>query len=206
LKRYFGEQISCFERLVFRINVSTQQGDAMKPFLFLASVTLLFVLTLSACGGTTPEGISNPEPSVSTPKSVNTPHSPAPEISVIEQESTDSSSPIPRELVEKAKKNLARYLNIAMDQIRVVESRTVDWPDTSLGCPQPETAYAQVITPGYYIVLEAGGQPYPYHTDLGEQVMLCLRSTSDSESELPLPVIPVNPDEIKDGQPWVPVD
>lgn len=178
----------------------------MKPFLFLAPATLLFVLILSACGGTTPNEISNPEPSVSTPKPINTPHSPTPEISVIEREYTDSSNPVHRELVEKAKADLAEHLNIGTDQIRLVETQTVNWPDASLGCPQPEIAYAQVATPGYWIVLEAKEKLYPYHTDLGEQVMLCLRSSSDSESELPLPVLPVNPDEIKDGQPWVPVD
>lgn len=178
----------------------------MKIFPFLAPVTLLIILILSACGGATPEGISNPEPRVSAPKPANTPPPSTPEISVIERESTDSNSSAPRELVEKAKADLAENLNIGTDQIRLVETQTVNWPDASLGCPQPEIAYAQVITPGYWIVLEAKEQLYPYHTDLGEQVTLCLRSTSDSESELPLPVIPVNPDEIKDGQPWVPVD
>jgi hypothetical protein len=33
--------------------------------------------------------------------------------------------------------------------------------------------YAQVITPGYRVVLEAGGQRYEYHTDTGRFVVLC---------------------------------
>jgi hypothetical protein len=42
----------------------------------------------------------------------------------------------------------------------------VEWPDASLGNPEPGMAYAQVITPGFKIVFEAGGAPYEYHTDL----------------------------------------
>ena len=45
-----------------------------------------------------------------------------------------------------------------------------DWPDTSLGCPDPEKMYAQVITPGYLIVLASGDTEYEYHTDVGERV------------------------------------
>jgi hypothetical protein len=49
----------------------------------------------------------------------------------------------------------------------------VDWSDTSLGCPEPGMAYAQVITPGYLIVLGAAGQTYEYHTDEHSSVVLC---------------------------------
>jgi len=34
-------------------------------------------------------------------------------------------------------------------------------------------SYAQVETPGYMILLEAGGQSYNYHTDAIETVVLC---------------------------------
>jgi hypothetical protein len=47
------------------------------------------------------------------------------------------------------------------------------WSDTSLGCPQEGFMYAQVITPGYLIVLEAQGQTYEYHTDTQANVVLC---------------------------------
>jgi hypothetical protein len=68
-------------------------------------------------------------------------------------------------------------------------------------------AYDTVITPGYWILLEANNQQYPYHTDQKDQIILCLPDTVNTESENPLlPIIPINPTEIKDGQPWVPVD
>jgi hypothetical protein len=48
----------------------------------------------------------------------------------------------------------------------LVAAEYTDWPDTSLGNAQPGMFYAQVITPGFKIILEAGGAQYEYHTDL----------------------------------------
>ena len=50
-------------------------------------------------------------------------------------------------------------------EVVLVSSEYVDWPDTSLGNPTGEMFYAQVITPGFKIVLESGGEQYEYHTD-----------------------------------------
>ena len=38
-----------------------------------------------------------------------------------------------------------------------------EWPDSSLGCPQPNTRYMQVTTEGYRIQLQAGDQVYTDH-------------------------------------------
>jgi len=110
-------------------------------------------------------------------------------------------------LIEKAKADLVKQFAIRADQIQVVEARAVTWPDASLGCPQPDLAYAQVLTPGYLVLLEADGKQYPYHADQAEQLILCLRNVAGAGTEMPLfPPIPVNPTELKDGVPWVPVN
>jgi hypothetical protein len=74
--------------------------------------------------------------------------------------------------VRLAQEDLARKLGLASEAIRVVSVEAVEWRDTSLGCPQPGMMYAQVITPGYRVVLQAGGQRYDYHTDTGRFVVL----------------------------------
>jgi hypothetical protein len=110
-------------------------------------------------------------------------------------------------LIEKAKADLVQQFAISADQIRVVEAREVTWPDASLGCPQPASAYAEVLTPGYWVLLEADGRQYPYHADQAEQLILCLSDTAGSGTPIsPFPPIPVNPTELKDGEPWVPVN
>ncbi len=71
-----------------------------------------------------------------------------------------------------AKADLARRLNLTPDQISVVSVESVEWSDAGIGCPEPGKAYAQVITPGFRIVLRADGVTYTYHTG-GNKLILC---------------------------------
>ena len=68
--------------------------------------------------------------------------------------------------------DLSKRTGIPKSDIKGVSVEAVQWPDTSLGCPQPDMMYAQVVTPGYLIILEAGGQTYEYHS-AGAGVGLC---------------------------------
>jgi len=67
-----------------------------------------------------------------------------------------------------------------VDNIVLVSAQSVDWADSSLGCPQPGMVYAQVITQGYKIVLRVGDIEYQFHTDanLDGQILLCTKQSS----------------------------
>jgi len=71
-----------------------------------------------------------------------------------------------------ARQDLSQRLGIGIEEIEVQSVEAVEWPDASLGCPQPGMMYAQVITPGYRILLRAGGQTYEYHSDR-QRAILC---------------------------------
>lgn len=58
---------------------------------------------------------------------------------------------------------LAAELKIPKDDILVESVRAVDWGDSSLGCPQPDRAYLQVVTPGHEITLRANGAVHVVH-------------------------------------------
>jgi hypothetical protein len=83
------------------------------------------------------------------------------------------TSPGLESLIEKAKEDLAQRLSISVTQVSLVESIEVEWSDSSLDCLQPGMDYLQVITPGYRIVLEAGGQAYEYHSNRDAYVIYC---------------------------------
>ncbi|GAB2567622.1 hypothetical protein [Kribbella endophytica] len=74
---------------------------------------------------------------------------------------------------EQAKADLAERLGVPVDDVTVVSSEEVTWPDSSLGCPQPGMMYAQVLTNGSRIVLSAGGQTYEYHSGGQRAPFLC---------------------------------
>ncbi len=122
----------------------------------LIGLAVTLVLILAACGPAVTESTSP----LDTP-SVGEPAGQGPTIPSGAEEVTS--------LVQQ---DLAERLGIAQDEIRIVEVKAVEWPDASLGCPQPGKMYAQVITPGYEIVLSAGGREYAYHTG-GNNLILC---------------------------------
>jgi hypothetical protein len=81
--------------------------------------------------------------------------------------------PVDAAMLGLVKQDLAKRLSVTVDQITVVSATSTDWPDSSLGCPQPGMAYSQIVTPGYHIVLSQGQKQYDYHTDLSATIVLC---------------------------------
>lgn len=77
------------------------------------------------------------------------------------------------EMTAVAVDDLAQRLGIPADQIEVVEVSAMTWPDASLGCPQPDMMYAQVLTEGMLIRLSAGGETFAYHSGGNQTPFLC---------------------------------
>jgi hypothetical protein len=99
-----------------------------------------------------------------------------------------------------ARTALAAWLGIPEESVQVILVESVDWPDASLGCPQPGQAYAQVVTPGFRFTFQVGGRAYLVHSDLSHLAIVC------SEDGVPsAPLLPIVPGEIDDGEPWMPV-
>lgn len=63
-----------------------------------------------------------------------------------------------------AGEQLAEALGVEPESISLVSMEAVDWPDASLGCPQPDMMYAQMITPGYAITFSVDDTLYEVHT------------------------------------------
>jgi hypothetical protein len=82
-----------------------------------------------------------------------------------------------QDLIGKAIADLANRLSIPADEISLVEATPVVWPDSSLGCPEKGMAYAQVLTPGYLVLLEHGDMRYEYHSSLKGPVTYCPNPT-----------------------------
>jgi hypothetical protein len=193
-----------------RINVygleSKKERFTMKTLLilFIASGFLLMA-------GCQPVAISAGNPTIAFTESIaqktatsidNMTQTPSPESGnenkgVTAPDKTMTPDANAKKLILLSKENLASQFKINMDDIYLSSAIAVVWPDASLGCPQPDKAYAQVMTPGYSIVLKVAEKEYPYHTDGSTTVILC--------PEGGLPEFLVTPGEIQDGKPWMPV-
>jgi len=83
-------------------------------------------------------------------------------------QSTSGVTPDEREygalqsLVDLARVNLAQKVDAEPEAVTVQSIDETEFPDASLGVPEPDRLYAQVITPGYTINLAVDGQSYEY--------------------------------------------
>jgi hypothetical protein len=82
----------------------------------------------------------------------------------------------PPELVAAARDDLAGRVSAEeIARVEVVRAEEVVWPDGSLGCRAPGELYQPVQTPGFWIVLRAGGREYDYRSAGAGAPLLCER-------------------------------
>jgi len=117
------------------------------------------MLVLAACA--TPATSDTPDETTTTTSSPSAdttvgPVSPDP----TEAKGTDPGLKSP---VESAVVDLADRLGVDQADVEVVSAYLVTWPDASLGCPEPDMSYAQVLTDGAIIELGVGEEVYNYH-------------------------------------------
>jgi hypothetical protein len=68
----------------------------------------------------------------------------------------------------------AAVLGVEPEDVELAEVTEVEWPDASLGCPEPGNAYAEVLTPGFRVIVRAAGETLEYHTDQAERFVRCV--------------------------------
>jgi hypothetical protein len=108
--------------------------DRSKSRLIVTAVLFSLVILLSACGGKDEEV----GPPLELPE--------------------DAES-----LVMLAKFDLALRTGVDLEQILTESLEETLFDDSSLGVPQPGAVYEAIVTPGYIIMLNAGGESYEYH-------------------------------------------
>jgi hypothetical protein len=101
-------------------------------------------------------------------------------------------------LVAQARADLAARLDVEASAITVQDVMSAEFPDASLGVPEPGTMYAQVITPGYVIELAAGDKFYTYHASSERVVFVRTESKEENPPTAPNPSDPesANPDPV----------
>jgi hypothetical protein len=144
-------------------------------------LTLIATLVVGAsivigCGG----GETAGRPPLQAPTSVSRPTVPATQPTALAARPTTTSpvaaGPTPGGLdkaIANAQADLARRLGVTVQSIQVTSAGAKQWPDTSLGCPEPGMMYSQVVTSGYQVTLVVGGKSYPYHGDGSGAMKLC---------------------------------
>ena len=106
-----------------------------------------------------------PAPSPTTPSALPEPTQ--------TQASLDTAPTSLDKMTEAARRDLASRLFVSIDQVSLVKAGPVNWANLSLGCPQPGLVYAEVITPGYLVILRSGEKQYEYHAGKDQAAFFC---------------------------------
>jgi len=134
---------------------------------------LLLLLLVAACK----QGEAPTDTPAPPPQPTQMAASPTPPPAATPLPPTPWSTPLPpaqADAVDQAIAYLAAELGVAAAQIELVSVEEVIWPDTSLGCPRPGMAYADVLVPGFLVRLASGGQEYELHLgNLRGQIVRC---------------------------------
>jgi len=97
-------------------------------------------------------------------------------------------------LEEMAKNDLAKKLDIPVEDIETVSVKPTEFPDASLGVPEEGELYAQVVTPGYVIVLKANQKNYQYHA-ADQRVILVPGESAEMPGEPTPPPSEASPEQ-----------
>ncbi|HSM54787.1 MAG TPA: hypothetical protein VK879_01415 [Candidatus Sulfomarinibacteraceae bacterium] len=140
---------------------------------------ILVLIILAACSPADNEPAAAPEATATTP---------------IGEPTTEAATPTPEavqvgaEAIAAAMDNLSEILDVEESEITLDSITDMEWPDACLGLAEADEMCAQVITPGYLIVLEIDGEVYEVRTDR-EGRTVRIQQTADPTQELPAAIV-----------------
>ncbi len=88
--------------------------------------------------------------------------------------------------VRLATRTLSEHLDIDEASITLDEVMAIDWPNASLGCPEPGRSYAQVIMPGFRVTLTVQDDERTHRVHVsGTRAVVCERAPRSGPAGFP---------------------
>ena len=87
-------------------------------------------------------------------------------------------------IVAPARADLAQRLGVEPEELEVISAEEVEWPDGSMGCPEPGMSYTQALVNGSKVVLGYDDRVYIYHAGADDQPFLCPSEDKDGGHEM----------------------
>ena len=76
--------------------------------------------------------------------------------------------------IDLALRTVSEKTPVSQDSVSHLRIRSVEWPDSSLGCPEPGVEYLQRVIPGYLVSFNAEQRLYTVHVG-DNQAVVCDR-------------------------------
>jgi hypothetical protein len=85
----------------------------------------------------------------------------------------DQSNVLPIEVMQAVVDLVAMHTGDEVTTVTIVSVEPVEWPDAFLGCPVEGGFAAQVITPGYRVIVQLEDEQLEIHTDMRGNAVTC---------------------------------
>ena len=138
----------------------------MQTGTFMVLAGLLLVACCPPTATPVPEPTDTP-----TPPAPTSPVSPVSPMPTVAPKPTDAAQMEPPEAALAAQAALAASLEVPVEEVEIVAYEPREWPDACLGLAREGEMCAQVITPGWRVVLSVQGEQYVFRTDESGEVV-----------------------------------
>ncbi|HUE45464.1 MAG TPA: hypothetical protein VMO81_04355 [Aestuariivirgaceae bacterium] len=128
----------------------------MKTLALIAAL----VIAAAACGGNV--GVS-PSPPLATQ---------TPGATEMPSETEPPTMGVPQAILDLILNDAADRTGVPRDELQIERAQAVTWSDGSLGCPEPDKFYIQVLVDGYWVEVRAGDEVLDYRGS-GRDFRLC---------------------------------
>jgi hypothetical protein len=89
------------------------------------------------------------------------------------EENAPVKTGVPKGILDPILNEAAKLANVSREELVIVRAEPVVWSDGSLGCPEPGMEYTQMLTNGYWVVINAAGQTYDFRVSRDGSFRLC---------------------------------
>lgn len=80
---------------------------------------------------------------------------------------------VPAAITTAVLDDVVRRTGVEPASVVVIKAEPTVWPSGALGCPEPGKMYTEALEPGYWLIVEAGGQRLDYRVTERGSMKLC---------------------------------
>jgi len=127
----------------------------------MSKIIALSVLAAFAAGAVSAQDARPPPRVIAPPTRIPNPE----DTTMLPEGRAVSTTAIPREVRRAVVADAAKRFKVAESAVVLTRAEQLDWPDGSLGCPEPGKVYTQMLVPGFRVVARTSEGEMLYHTD-----------------------------------------
>lgn len=127
----------------------------------MSKIVTLLVVAVFAAGAAGAQEAKPPPRVIAPPTRIPNPE----DTTMLPEGKPVSTTAVPRTVRRAVVADAAKRFKVAESAVVLTRAEQLDWPDASLGCPEPGKVYTQMLVLGFRVVAKTTEGEMLYHTD-----------------------------------------